>query len=129
MSVELDLVTTTDAARAYGVSRQAVEQALARSLTPPRVVALAGRWRSRMFHRAEFHEWWMNRTVDAWVENRPPSHGPAKQINIRVPLTDVERLLTLRKPNQALANLAAQIFTLGLETALKDSTKAQVARG
>jgi hypothetical protein len=119
LSDGLDLVTAIEAALAYGVSRQAVEQALARSLTPPRVVAVVGRNNQRLFDRAELHQWWTHRTVDAWVENRPPARVPTRQINIRVPLTDVERLLTLRKPGQALANLTAQVFTVGLEAALK----------
>ena len=111
-----DLVTPAQAASAYGVTRQAVESALARSLTPPKVAATTSR--TRFYDRAELHEWWLNRTTDAWVENRPPATVPTKQVNIRIPLTDVERMLAMRKPGQTLANLTAQVFAIGLEAAL-----------
>ena len=111
-----DLVTPAQAASAYGVTRQAVEQALARSLTPPKVAATTSR--THFYDRAELHEWWLNRTTDAWVENRPPATVPTKQVNIRIPLTDVERMLAMRKPGQTLANLTAQVFAIGLEAAL-----------
>lgn len=120
MKPEQELIATTDAARAYGVSRQAVEQAIARSLSPPRVAAVVGKSHQRLFDRAEFHAWWTRRTVDAWAEHRPRAMVPTRQINIRVPLADVDRLLTLRKPGQSLANLTAQVFAIGLEAALED---------
>ena len=104
-----DLITRADAGRAYGVSRQAVEQALGRALNPPPVVMkLTGG--VELYRRGEFHEWWMRRADDAWQEKRQYVRGPSKQLNCRISDEAFGEIAGMRGPGQTMSMMGRELI-------------------
>jgi hypothetical protein len=112
-----DLITRAQAAAAYGVSRQAVEQAFARATKPPEVImTVAGR--ISLYRQADFHKWWVDRQSTAWSENRSGyrrGRGPLRQVNSRVTEKRYEQIMALREPGQTVSALAAILIGEALD--------------
>ena len=107
-----DLITRADAAAAYGVSRQAIEAALARSTSPPAVImTVAGK--VQLYRRGDFHQWWTDRAASAWKETGRISkrgHGPRRQVNSRLTDEEFGQLKALLAPGQTVSALGAVLI-------------------
>jgi hypothetical protein len=103
-----DLITRMDAARAYGVSRQAVEQAIGRAMSPPKIVQrVAG---MDLYRRGEFHEWWVNRAAEAWKESRGPGISQSKQLNCRISQETFDAIAAMRKPGETMSMVGRKLL-------------------
>ena len=104
-----DLITRMDAAKAYGVSRQAIEQAIGRAMNPPKVAhRVAGN--VDLYRRGEFHEWWMNRAASAWKERRAPGESQSKQLNCRISQATFDEIAAMRKPGQTMSMVGKELI-------------------
>src|ERR1700733_1999678 len=105
----MTLVRTTDAERLLGVSRQAIEQALARNSKPPEPRETIGA--SRLYDLDELAAWWKVRTENAVREHRMRAAGqPTAQCNIRITSEDYAFMDSLRKPGETIASVGRMLL-------------------
>jgi predicted DNA-binding transcriptional regulator AlpA len=105
----MTLVRTTDAAKLLGVSRQAVEQAMARNAAPPEVREKVGA--SRLYDLDEIMAWWKRRTETAVREHRMRAAGqPTAQCNIRMTSDDYAFMDSLRRPGETIAAIGRMLL-------------------
>ena len=105
----MTLVRTSDVARIFHVSRQAVDQALARNSNPPRPRETVGN--NRLYDLDEMKAWWDDRIQTAIHENRIKAAGqPTAQCNIRITSDDYAFMDSLRKPGDSIAAIGRMLL-------------------
>jgi hypothetical protein len=105
----MPIATVTELAELFGVSRQAVNQAMARSVSPPKVIGHAGEM--RLYDRDEAAEWWQHRLDDRIKERRiRPLPGPSAQMNVRVTADEWAFMKSLREPGESMSSVGRRLL-------------------
>ena len=89
------------------MSRQAVDQALARSSDPPQPREISSAY--RFYDLDEISDWWRRRLETQIRERRMKAvavGGPTGQVNIRVNSEDIAFMKSITPPGQSMAHTA-----------------------
>lgn len=113
------LLTSTDVARVLGVSRQAFDQARARSDKPPEPAMVLHNG-MKLWREEEVREWWDRHREEAWKEVRENRRGPSSQVSARFSAAEIVRMDKLRGPGQTRASVLRAIALRGLEACETD---------
>ena len=113
MAIDVELITVPEFARRMSVSRQAVDQALARSADRPSPAAKTSA--VTLYDAEELRSWWENRTKNRWGEKRIRGVPHSAQVNVRLPEQYWDLLKSRLSPGQTVSARARQLLMESLD--------------